>query len=232
MLYSIKNVEDLQKLNEAISLQKQVQEVRLKDKLGKQNYHEDVQKFFKPMTDVIKNTSENLTKAITESSKENNLTLENLNKKLLEIMNDRGILASYLMSPLSKITNPENTTQFKLVKDSSSNRVNDLLIHDTIPITLYNNLLTFRDTGKEFELKGELLKMITNKNYNVDLASLSDKKLMYDFAKEMHFDQKALGNKSTRDKTLIKLLKSPARMASGVPKTIFLSSDPNELCDR
>ena len=232
MLYSIKNVEDLQKLNEAISLQKQVQEVRLKDKLGKQNYHEDVQKFFKPMTDVIKNTSENLTKAITESSKENNLTLENLNKKLLEIMNDRGILASYLMSPLSKITNPENTTQFKLVKDSSSNRVNDLLIHDTIPITLYNNLLTFRDTGKEFELKGELLKMITNKNYNVDLASLSDKKLMYDFAKEMHFDQKALGNKSTRDKTLIKLLKSPAIMASGVPKTIFLSSDPNELCDR
>ena len=232
MLYSIKNVEDLQKLNEAISLQKQVQEVRLKDKLGKQNYHEVVQKFFKPMTDVIKNTSENLTKAITESSKENNLTLENLNKKLLEIMNDRGILASYLMSPLSKITNPENTTQFKLVKDSSSNRVNDLLIHNTIPITLYNNLLTFRDTGKEFELKGELLKMITNKNYNVDLASLSDKKLMYDFAKEMHFDQKALGNKSTRDKTLIKLLKSPAIMASGVPKTIFLSSDPNELCDR
>ena len=31
-------------------------------------------------------------------------------------MNDRGILASFLMSPLSKITNPENTIQFKLVK--------------------------------------------------------------------------------------------------------------------
>ena len=26
--------------------------------------------------------------------------------------------------------------------------------------------------------------MITNGNYNVDLASLADKKLMYDFAKE------------------------------------------------
>ena len=55
-------------------------------------------------------------------------------------MNDRGILASYLMSPLSKIINLENSTQFKLVKDSCSNRVNDLLIHNTIPITLYNNL--------------------------------------------------------------------------------------------
>ena len=120
------------------------------------------------------------------------------------------------MSPLSKITNPENTTQFKLVKDSTSDRVNDLKINNSIPTTLYNNLLTFRDTGKEFELKEDLLKMITNKNYNVNNASLSDKKLMYDFAKEMHFDERRVGNKSTRDKTLIKLLNSPAIMASGV----------------
>ena len=57
-------------------------------------------------------------------------------------------------------------------------------------------MLTFRDTNKQFELKGELLKMITNKNYNVDLANLSDlsdKKLMYDFAEEMNFDLKAVG---------------------------------------
>ena len=126
-------------------------------------------------------------------------------------MNDRGILATYLMSPLSKITNPENSTQFKLVKDANSNRVNDLKINKTKPITLHDNLLTFRDTNKQFELKGDLLKMITNKNYNVDLASLSDKKLMYDFAKEMHSDIKAQGNKSTRDRTLIKLLESPTR---------------------
>ena len=31
---------------------------------------------------------------------------------------------------------------------------------------------------------------------------------MYDFAKEMFFDVRAQGNKSTRDRTLIKLLKS------------------------
>ena len=95
-------------------------------------------------------------------------------------------------------------------------------------------MLTFRDTGKEFELKGDLLKMVTNKNYNVDLAILQDNKLMYDFAKEMNFDTKALGNKSTRDRTLIKLLKSPGLMisASGVSKTVFLSSDPDDLCNR
>ena len=74
--------------------------------------------------------------------------------------------------------------------------------------------------------------MITNKNYNIDLASLSDKKLMYDFAKEMHFDERHVGNKSTRDRTLIKLLNSPTIKASGVSKTIFPSCDPIELCDR
>ena len=44
MLYSIENVEDLQKLNELVSLQTQVNEVRLQDKLGEQNYHEDSKK--------------------------------------------------------------------------------------------------------------------------------------------------------------------------------------------
>ena len=67
------------------------------------------------------------------------------------------------MSPLAEITNPENSTQSILVKDSSFNRVNDLLTHNRIPITLHDNLLTFRDSGKVFELKGELLKMMIKK---------------------------------------------------------------------
>ena len=232
MLFPIKNREDLEKLNELVSLQDQVKTVRLQDKLGEQNFHEDMKKVFGPVTKTLENTSQNLTKAISESSKENNLLLENVNNKLLEIMNDRGILASHLITPLSRITNPENSSQFKLVKDPNSNRVNDLLMKNKIPITLYGNMLTFRDTNKQFELTGDLLEMVTNKDYNVDHASLADKKLMYDFAKEMHFDMKAAGNKFVRDRTLIDLLKSPAIMASGVSKTIFLSSDPDELCDR
>ena len=57
---------------------------------------------------------------------------------------------------------------------------------------------------------------------------------MYDFEKEMHFDLKAVGKKSTRDRTLIKILNSPGLMvsASGVSETIFLSSDPDELCNK
>ena len=151
-------------------------------------------------------------------------------------MNDRGIIPSYLFSPLSNITNPENTSQIKIVKDSNSKIVNDLLIHNTIPVSLFNNLLTFRIdiTSKYFELNADFLKMIANNKHNVDLAILVDKKLLCDFAKEMYFDVEAPGKKSTRARTLIRLLKSPRLMisTSGNSNTIFLLSDPNEICDR
>ena len=76
--------------------------------------------------------------------------------------------------------------------------------------------------------------MITKKNYNVGHAKLSDKKIKYEVANEIYFVQKALGNKSTRDKSLITLLQSPAIIvsASGVlSSTRLLSSNPNEVCD-
>ena len=229
-MYSIKNVDDLEHLEELVSLESQVKAIRLQDKLDKQNFHEDMKKVYEPVTKSLENTSQDITKTKTENSIKNNQAREDLNNKLSEIMNDRRILSTSLMSLLSKILSPENFSSFKLVKDSNSNKVNDLKINKTIPITLYNNLLTFRDTGKEFELKRDLLK-ISNENFNVDLASLQDQKLMYDFAEETNFDMKAQGNKSTRDRTLIKLLISPAIMASGI-SIVFLLSDPDELCNR
>ena len=42
---------------------------------------------------------------------------------------------------------------------------------------------------------------------------------------------KQKGRKSDRDKSMIKLLKSPAVMSSGI-STIFLPSEPDELFDR
>ena len=147
MLCSIKDREDLENLNELVSLEDQVKVVRLQDKLGKQKFHEDMKKVFEPVTKSLENTSEILTKAITETSIKNNLAIENINNILLEILNDRGILASYLMSLLYRITNPDNTSQFRLVKDHISNRVNDLLMKNKVPITLYGNMLSFRDTN-------------------------------------------------------------------------------------
>ena len=48
----------------------------------------------------------------------------------------------------------------------------------------------------------------------------------------MNFNIEQKRNKSNRDKSTIRLLKSAATMASDISRTIFPSSGPNELCDR
>ena len=209
MLYSIKNVEDLEKLEELVSLQSQVKAVRLQDKLGKQNFHEDMKKLYEPLTDTIKNTSENITKTITNTSIKNTKAISDLNEKVLELMNEKGLIAPYLASSLVNLFKPENRSQFRLKKDLNSTRMNDFVINKGIPVTIYSNMLTFRDSNKSFKLNGDLLEAITNYDFNIDYSNQQDRKLMYEFAKEMKFIIKQKGRKSDRDKGFVRLLKSP-----------------------
>ena len=232
MLFPFRNVEDLQKLNEAISLQNQIQEVRLRNNLGNQNYHEDIHKFFKPMTDELKNTSEKITKTVTENSINNNKVIENLTEKNLEMMNDKGMMTPYLASSPVEVFKSNNKSQFRLRKDPNSTKINDFLIHGEIPVTIFSNMITFRDSNKAFKLEGDLLKVITNYKFNVGHSNQQNRKIIYEFAKEMNYDTKSTGRPSVRHDSMIRLLDQPAIMASGISKTIFLSSDPNELCER
>ena len=227
MMFPIRNVEDLQNLNEAVSLQNQVKVVRLQDKLGKQNIQEDMEKVFEPLTNTLKKTSENITKSIN-----NNKSIENLNEKVLELTNDKGLIAPYLALPLVEVFKFDNKSQFRLRKDPDSTKMSDFLIHGKIPVTIFSNMITFRDSNKTFKLEGDLLKVITNHKFNVDHSNQQDRKIIYEFAKEMSYDTKSTGRPSVRHNSMIRLLDQPAIMASGISKTIFLSSDPDELCNR
>ena len=46
--------------------------------------------------------------------------------------------------------------------------MNDFLINKGLPVTLYSNMITFRDRNKVFKLDGDLLEAITNYDFNVD----------------------------------------------------------------
>ena len=232
MMFPIRNVEDLQNLNEVVSLQNQVKVFRLQDKFGKQKFHEDLKQTFKPITKSLENTLENITKTDTETSNKNNKAISDLNEKVLELIDEKGLIAPYLASSLVNLFKPENKSQFRLRKDPNSTKMNDFLIHGNIPITLFSKRITFRDSNKSFRLEGDLLKLITSYKFNADHSSPQDKTLTYEFTKEMNYDTKSTGRSSTRHTSIIKILESPAIMASGISKTIILSSDPNELCDR
>ena len=84
----------------------------MQDKLGKQNFHEDLKKIYEPLTDTIKITAHDITKTLTESSFKINQAISDLNKVVLELMNVRGFIASYLTISLVILCKPENTSQF------------------------------------------------------------------------------------------------------------------------
>ena len=143
------------------------------------------------------------------------------------------MIAPFLASSLVNLFKPENKSLFKVKKkEQNSIRMNDFLINSGKPVSLYFNMVTFRDSNNFFKLDGDLLETITNYDFNVNHANPQNQKLIYEFGKEMKFANKQKGRKSNRDKSIIKVLKSPGTIASGIPKTIFLSSDPDELCYR
>ena len=80
-------------------------------------------------------------------------------------MNDRGMIAPYLTSFLVTFFQPENTSQFVLIKDPNSIMMNDFLINESIPATLYSKMLNFRVSNKSFKSDGELLKTMANYNF-------------------------------------------------------------------
>ena len=187
-MYSIKNRDDLEILYELIVyIKSQVKAVRLQDKLGRHNFLEDMKKVFEPVTDIVKDVTNDITKTITETSIENNIALDKLNEKGLELRNDRRMIAPYFASSLVKVFKRENKSQLVLLKDSNSIRENDFLINTNIPVTLNCNMIIFRDSSKTFKLDGDLLKTMTNYNFNVAHSNPQDQKLIHDFVKEMNF---------------------------------------------
>ena len=206
-MFPIKIIEDLKDLNKAVPLQSQVKAVRLQDKLGEQNYHQNAEKLYKPLTDNIKDISENLTKTITETSINNNKVVENINEKTLELMNDKGLIAPYLASSLVNLFKPEIKSQLGLKRDLNSTKMIDFLINEGIPVTLFSNMITFRDSKKSFKLDGDLLETMTNYDFDVNHSDPRNQKLIYEFGKELNFNIKQKGRKRDRYKSMIKLLK-------------------------
>ena len=53
-MYSIKNRKELEKINELVSLNKQVDELRSQDKLDKQNFHWSLKKYINSLLIQVK----------------------------------------------------------------------------------------------------------------------------------------------------------------------------------
>ena len=74
---------------------------------------------------------------------------------------------------------------------------------------------------------------MTNNKFNVDHSNQQNRKIIYEIGKEMKYNTlKNKGRPPVRHKSMIRLLNQPPITASGFTKTIILSSNPDELCNR
>ena len=84
------------------------------------------------------------------------------------------MIAPYFTFSLVHLFKPEIKRQFRLIKDFNSTKMNGFLRNTSIPVTLYSNMLIFRDSNISFKLDGYVLKTMTNYDFNVDHSNPHD----------------------------------------------------------
>ena len=117
-------------------------------------------------------------------------------------MNHKAMIAPFLASSLVNLLRPENKGQVRLIIDLNSTKMNGFLISGGIPVTLFSEKLTLRDSKKSFKLDEDLLETMTIYDFKVNFSKPKDRKLTHEFGKEMNFNIKQKGQKSDRDNHL------------------------------
>ena len=79
---------------------------------------------------------------------------------------------------MEKLLEPTNKSQFRLFDDLDTNKWNDCLPNGEKD-TIYDDKLVFKNSGKLFFLRGDVLKMTTHYNFSTTVSP--DAKLTIDF---------------------------------------------------
>ena len=143
-------------------------------------------------------------------------------------MNETGVIHSTLIKPIAKFLVEKIKSQFWLNDDPDSYYWNNFEMNGE-KVRIYDDKLVFRNSGKNSTLRGDFLKMLTD--YKFVKTASPDAKIFIDIMDGRHFDIQAWG-KSLRDKTHMNIDFNKRAILASVLKTIFLSDNPNELCDK
>ena len=156
----------------------------------------------------------------------------NVHVKILELLNKNGIIQWSLITPKEKLLVLTNGSQFRLYHDPDSDKWNDLVMNGE-KVTKYDDKIFFKNSGKIFALRGDVLKLNTDDKFNT--TNSPDGKPIIEFMDEIRFDVHARG-KNLRDKNLIKSnFQKSASLASWLKRSerpVFIPEKSNEIYDR
>ena len=256
-MYSIHNRDDLEKLKKLQETKSSLKAERLKEKLGKQDFHYDMEEVFEPVTEkqskqqelsekqiqVLRDSTQTTTQAIQDQTRAIQESSNTLNKKLHKSVKE-----------YNKITNRNNQIVTDLVNsnqvDSSIVKTVSNLLNDNNksqfslePVEGSSNLFTINPTDpQQVLIKGSTMTFENGNTYNLNDPDLQyfmtntkidkeiqNENLIYNFLKDMKYNIN-YGDKKSHRYYFIKAMLQ-LQIGSGL-NFIFLPSDPDELVDQ
>ena len=254
-MYSIHNRDDLEKLKKLQETKSSLKAERLKEKLGKQDFHYDMEEVFEPVTENQKQNqtkqqelSEKQIQALRDSTQTTTQAIENqtraiehssdiLNKNLQKSIKDANSnqVDSSIVKTVSNLLNDKNKSQFSLEPvEGSSNLFTINAITNPQQVLIKVSTMTF-ENGNTYNLNDpDLSYFITNTQLD---KGIQNKNLIYNFLKDMKYDLNYGDKKSKRYYFIKDLINQytyrdqQSQLGSGL-NFIFLPSDPDELVDQ
>ena len=223
-MYSIHNRDDLEKLKKIQESKSLLKAERLKEKLGKQDFHYDMEEVFEPVTEnqkknqnqtklesekqlqALRDSTQTTTQAIRESSNALNKNLQksikeydeitNRNNQLLTDLVNSNQVDSTIIKTVSNLLNNKNKSQFSLEPVDEGNP-NLFIINPTNPqqVLIKGSTMTFQN-GNTYNLKDpDLQYFITNTQFDKQLQNVG---LILNFLNDMKYNINYGDKKSKR----------------------------------
>ena len=254
-MYSIHNRDDLEKLKKLQETKSSLKAERLKEKLGKHDFHYDMEEVFEPVTENQKQNqtkqqelSEKQIQALRDSTQTTTQAIENqtraiehssdiLNENLQKSIKDANSnqVDSSIVKTVSNLLNTQS--QFRL--EPVEGNPNLFIINPfTNPqkVSIKGSTMTFQNGNTYYLNDPDLSNFITNTQHD----KIKNIAVKYNFLRDMNYDLN-YGDKKSNRYNFIKSMLQPQK-GSGLNFTgqrpanpvvcVFLPSDPDELVDQ
>ena len=222
-MYSIHDRDDLEKLKKLQETKSSLKAERLKEKLGKQDFHYDMEEVFEPVTEnqkksqnqtklesekqlqALRDSTQTTTQAIQESSNTLNKKLHksvkeydkisNRNNQVLTNLVNSNTVDSSFVKTVSNLLNDNNKSQFSLEPMEGSSNLFTINPTDPQQVLIKGSTMTF-ENGNTYNLNDpDLSYFITNAQLDTQPQNVN---LIYSFLNDMKYNINYGDKKSKR----------------------------------
>ena len=212
-MYSIHTRDDLEKLKNLQETKSLVRKERLKEKLGKQDFHYDLEEVFEPVTTkqvesnekqlqaienqtrAIEHNSNTLQNSIKEGIKQNNEITNHNNQLLTSLVNSNQVDSS-IVKTVSNLLNDKNKSQFSLEPITQDNpNLFTINPHNPQQVLIKGSTMTFENGNSDDLSNPDLQYFITNTQFDKPINNWGP---IYNFLNDMKYDLNYGDKKSIR----------------------------------